>query len=69
MCSLQVFSNLVFGFRFLSKMKAVFWILLSDAFSGFSGFAKEITLCIPAYKTQFRSRASVDVVLLLNNAI
>ena len=27
------FSNVVFGFRFLSKMIAVFWIFLSNAFS------------------------------------
>ena len=31
--SLRVFSNLVFGFRFLSTMIAFFWIFLSDAFS------------------------------------
>ena len=42
---LQVFSNVVFGFRVLSKMIAVFRIFLSNAFSGFSGFAKEITSC------------------------
>ena len=56
-------------FSVFVKNDGSFLILLSDAFSGFSGFAKEITLCIPAYKTQFRRRASVDVVLLLNYAI
>ena len=40
---LRVFSNFVFGFRFSSTMMAVFRILLSSAFYGFSGFAKEVT--------------------------
>ena len=39
-------------------MMADFWILLSNTFYGFSGFAKEVTPWIPA-KTQFRRRASV----------
>ena len=43
--SLRVFSNLVFGFRFLSTIMAVFRIFLSNAFYGFSGFAKEVTPC------------------------
>ena len=38
-------SNLVFGFRFLSTMMAVFRIFLSNAFYGFSGFGKEIATC------------------------
>ena len=42
-CGLRVFSNLTFGFRFLSKMMAVFRILLPNSFYGFSGFAKEVT--------------------------
>ena len=42
---LRVFSGLVFGFRFLSTMMAVFRISLSNAFYGFSGFAKEVTPC------------------------
>ena len=40
---LRVFSNLVFGFRVLSTMKAVFRIFLSNAFYCFSGVAKEVT--------------------------
>ena len=40
---LRVFSNFVIGFRFSSTMMAVFRILLSSAFYGFSGFAKEVT--------------------------
>ena len=40
---LRVFSSLVFGFQFLSTMMAVFRISLSNAFYGFSGFAKEFT--------------------------
>ena len=40
---LRVFSNLVFGFRFSSTKMAVFRILWSSAFYGFSGFAKEVT--------------------------
>ena len=43
LCGLRVFSNLAFGFRFLSTMMAVFRILLPNAFYGFSGFAKEVT--------------------------
>ena len=42
LCGLRVFSNLVFGFRFLSTMMAVFRIFLPNAFYGFSGFAKEV---------------------------
>ena len=42
---LRVFSNLVFGFRVLSTMRAVFRIFLSNAFYGFSDFAKEVTPC------------------------
>ena len=40
---LRVFSNFVFGFRFSSTMRAVFRIVLSNAFYGFSDFAKELT--------------------------
>ena len=40
---LRFFSNLVFGFRFLSTMMAVFRIFLSNVFYGFSGFGKEVT--------------------------
>jgi len=44
LCGFRVFSNLVFGFRFLSTMMAVYWIFfLPNAFYGFSGFAKEVT--------------------------
>jgi len=43
LCGLRVFSNLVFGFRFLSAMMAVFRIFLPNTFYGFSGFAKEVT--------------------------
>ena len=39
-----VFPSLVFGFRFSSAVMTVFWVLLSSAFYGFSGFAKEVTL-------------------------
>ena len=42
---LRVFFNLVFGFRRLLTMMAVFRIFLFNAFYGFSGFAKEITCC------------------------
>ena len=42
-CGLRVFSNLAFGFRFLSTMMTVFRILLLNAFYAFSGFAKEVT--------------------------
>ena len=42
---LRVFSNLVFGFRCLSTIIAVFRISLSNAFDGFSGFGKEGTPC------------------------
>ena len=42
LCGLRVFSNLVFGFQFLSTMIAVFPIFLPNAFYGFSGFAKEV---------------------------
>ena len=41
--SLRVFSNLVFGFRFLSIMMVVFRFFLSRAF--FSGFDKEVIPC------------------------
>ena len=45
----RVFSNLIFGFRFLSTIMAVFRIFLSNAFYGVwflvSGFAKEISPC------------------------
>ena len=40
---LRVFSNFVFGFRFSSKIVAVFRIVFSSAFYGFTGFAKEVT--------------------------
>ena len=43
--NLPVVSNLVFGLRFLSTMMPVFRIFLSNAFYGFSGFAKEVTPC------------------------
>ena len=49
MCGLRVFSNLVFGFRFLSTKMGVFQIFLSNAFSVlfvfffFSGFAVDVT--------------------------
>ena len=33
-CGISVFSNLVFGFRFLQTMIAVSWIFLSNKFSG-----------------------------------
>ena len=40
------FSNLVFDFRFLSTIRAVFWnSVLSDIFYDFSGLAKEVTSC------------------------
>ena len=42
-CGLRIFSNLAFGFRFLSTMKAVFRILPPNSFNGFSGFAKKAT--------------------------
>ena len=42
---LWVFSSLVFGFRFLSAVIAVFRIFLSNSFYSFSGFAKEVTPC------------------------
>ena len=42
---LRVFSNLVFGFLFLSTIMAVFQISLSNAFYGFSGFGKQVTPC------------------------
>ena len=42
---LRVFPNLVFVFRFLSTIMAVFRIFLSYVFYGFSGFAKEVTPC------------------------
>ena len=42
-CGLRIFSNLAFGFRFLSTMMAVFQILLPNSFYGFSGFAKKVT--------------------------
>ena len=38
------FLNLVFGLQFSSKVMAVFRILLSSVFYGFSGFAKETKL-------------------------
>ena len=38
------FLNLVFGLQFSSTMMAVFRILLSSVFYGFSGFAKETKL-------------------------
>ena len=38
LCGLPVFSNSVFGFRFLSAMMAVFLFFLSNVFYGFSGF-------------------------------
>ena len=40
---LRVFSNLVFGFRLLSTIKAVVRIFMSDASYGFPVFAKEVT--------------------------
>jgi len=43
LCGLCVFSNLTFGFRFLSTMMAVFQTFLLNALYGFSGFAKEVT--------------------------
>ena len=42
-CGLRIFSNLAFGFRFLSTMMAVFRILLPNSFYSFSGFAKKVT--------------------------
>ena len=33
------------GFRFLSTVMRIFRIFLSNAFYGFSGFAKEVTPC------------------------
>ena len=40
------FSNLVFGFRFLSTMMVVSaFSIQTAAFYGFSGFAKEVTPC------------------------
>ena len=42
-CGLRIFSNLGFGFRFLSTMMAVFRILLPNSFYGFSGFANDVT--------------------------
>ena len=42
-CGLRIFSNLAFGFRFLSTMMAVFRILLPNSIYGFSGFAKKVT--------------------------
>jgi len=45
LCVLRVFSNLVFGFRFLSTIMVVLWIFLSCSFYGFSGFVKEVTPC------------------------
>ena len=49
---LRVFSTFVFGFRFSLTMMAVFRIVLSSAFYGFSGFVKEVTP---------RSRAKIGV--------
>ena len=37
------FSNFVFGFRFSSTIVAVFRIVFSSAFYGFTDFAKEVT--------------------------
>ena len=51
---LQVFSNFGFGFRFFTSMMAVFGILLSNAFYGFSGFAKEVHLAVTLLKLQFQ---------------
>ena len=48
LCGLRVFSILVFGFRFLSTIKAVFRIPLSNAFCGFSRFDKGVTPCVRA---------------------
>jgi len=42
LCGLWVFSNLVFGFQFLSTMMADFRIFLPNAFYSFSGFAKDV---------------------------
>ena len=42
-CGFAGFSKLVFGFRFLSTMMAVFRFFLSNALFGFSGVDKEIT--------------------------
>ena len=42
LCGLWVFSNLVFGFRFLSTILAVVQIFQSIACYGFSGFSKEV---------------------------
>ena len=43
MRGLQVSSTLVFDFRFLSTMMAVFRIFLPNALDGFSGFARKVT--------------------------
>ena len=50
LAGLRVFSKSVFGFRCLLTVMAVFRIFLSNAFYGFSGFAKEITRCSRALK-------------------
>ena len=42
-----MFSNLVFGFQFLTQEITAF---LPNEFYGFSGFNKEITLCSHALK-------------------
>ena len=43
LCGLRDFFYLAFGFLFLPAMMAVFSIFLSNAISGFSRFAKDIT--------------------------
>ena len=48
LCGLWVFSNSVFGFRFLSTIMAVVQIFQSIACYGFSGFSKEVN-SKPAY--------------------
>ena len=66
-CGLRFFSNLDFGFRYLSTTMAVFWILLPNSFNGFSGFAKKVTprshakTVIPGFSIEFCTAVAVVV--------